>query len=281
VDDYLFRGLRFRPTDGRLLHESTRQTVSLRPQVANCLHLFLEHPGSLISKEALVEVIWGDKAVVDFESGLAAVLKELRAELVALGLDSDLVETVPRRGYRFNAEVRRPGLKPGRRIRVLLALMAVAVACIGLYWMLTERKAEPAAQPEALTLAILPFEQFGDADSDRLTLLLADRLLMALWERRPERVVLLGRISTASLTPSDNRYEALAGQLAADLLLEGTVTVEHEGLSVTSRLVTMPDAVVVWAETASVEGPVESASFDRVAEELAGSLEARWRSQIP
>jgi DNA-binding winged helix-turn-helix (wHTH) protein/TolB-like protein len=282
VNNYFFCGLSFRPADGKLIHRTTQQSVSLRPQVAKCLTVFLQHPATLVSREVLVDAIWGEKTVVDFESGLAAILKELRAELMALGQRSDLIETIPRRGYRLNADVSGSASKRAWSVRIFAVLLALVLVSAGLYWVLGQKNHESAAAlPEIMTLAILPFEQFGELDSARPSLLLADRLLMAIWERKPESVVLLGRISTASLSTNDEKRVAAAGQLAADLLLEGSVTVEQGQVSVTARLVTMPAAAVVWAETAVLEGSADAESFDRLAEQLADSLDARWRSQVP
>lgn len=64
---------------------------------------FIRNPGILISKEQLLEDVWGIRDVTD--GRIARVIKVLRARL---GDDSKLptyIETIPKRGYRFIAHV--------------------------------------------------------------------------------------------------------------------------------------------------------------------------------
>ncbi len=60
----------------------------------------LTHPGDVVTRERLVQVLW-PKGVVDFDNSLNAVVRKLRA---VLGDDSETpryIETLPRQGYRF------------------------------------------------------------------------------------------------------------------------------------------------------------------------------------
>ena len=66
------------------------------------------HPGEVVTRERLVEVLW-PKGVVDFDSSLNAVVRKLR---VVLGDDSETpryIETLPRIGYRFIGKIERAG----------------------------------------------------------------------------------------------------------------------------------------------------------------------------
>jgi len=133
-------------------------------------------------------------------------------------------------------------------------------------------------QSDALTLALVPFEQFGDADSQSLQLLLADRLLMALWERRPRNMILVGRAWTGPAGVSSEDHAAIAGQLAVDLLVEGTVTVEGNQITVTARLLDMPESIILWADTLSAADGNVSDSLDTIAVQLTDSLVSDWSS---
>jgi DNA-binding winged helix-turn-helix (wHTH) protein len=75
--------------------------VKLRPKVYESLKYLVEHPGRLISKEELMQALWSDAFVTD--DSLVQCTLELRR---ALGdKDQQLLKTVPRRGYVFNASV--------------------------------------------------------------------------------------------------------------------------------------------------------------------------------
>ncbi len=79
--------------------------VRLPEQPFRLLALLLEHPGQLVSREKIQQVLWPDGTFVDFDSSLNAAMKKLRA---ALDDDPDsprFIETVPKRGYRFIAPV--------------------------------------------------------------------------------------------------------------------------------------------------------------------------------
>ncbi len=75
--------------------------MPLRPKTFAVLQYLAAHPGDLISKQALLDAVWGDVAVS--EDVVRLSIGELR---VALGDDraaARFIETVPRRGYRFTA----------------------------------------------------------------------------------------------------------------------------------------------------------------------------------
>ena len=79
--------------------------VTLADQPFDILTALLEHPGEIVTREALRQRIWAADTFVDFEHGLNAAVHRLRE---ALGDSADVpryVETVPRRGYRFIAPV--------------------------------------------------------------------------------------------------------------------------------------------------------------------------------
>jgi DNA-binding winged helix-turn-helix (wHTH) protein/Tfp pilus assembly protein PilF len=66
----------------------------------------VSHPGELLSKDALIQAAWRDVAVTD--NSLEQAISTLRRRL-GPGPDGEpLIQTVPRRGYRFAGDVSRP-----------------------------------------------------------------------------------------------------------------------------------------------------------------------------
>jgi DNA-binding winged helix-turn-helix (wHTH) protein/TolB-like protein len=270
VTRYLFDQFAFDPADGRLERLDGGAAVTLRPQVASLLNALLDAPRTVIDRERLCRAVWGEGAVVDFDAGLAAIVRELRQALEQLGGRASLLETMPRRGFRFGADVRResapvPGVTadtrdagvpgPARRSRRWLLLAALASAML-LAWLIA-RWANPPLAPlppddaGELTLAVLPFERLDDApaDSTRLELLLADAMLVQLWQAELDGVALIGR---ATLLPYGSR-EDVAGAVARDLgvrlLIEGSIVRDGTEWQVTARLLDMPHGRVAWSET--------------------------------
>ena len=79
--------------------------VELRPKLYALLAYLVEHAGELVAKDQLISAVWRETHVAD--GSLNRAITELRD---ALGDDADqprFIETVPRRGYRFIAEVKR------------------------------------------------------------------------------------------------------------------------------------------------------------------------------
>lgn len=99
---YEFDAFRLDPAERQLLHGGT--PVPLTPKVFDTLVVLVERSGHLVEKEELLNLVWADAFVE--EANLARCIHTLRK---ALGEEHDkqqYIETVPKRGYRFVAEVR-------------------------------------------------------------------------------------------------------------------------------------------------------------------------------
>src|SRR5712671_5940619 len=77
----------------------------LQQQPFRVLALLLEHPGEVVTREELRQVIWPAGTFVEFDVGLDAAIHKLRNALGDSAEQPRLVETLPRRGYRFIAAV--------------------------------------------------------------------------------------------------------------------------------------------------------------------------------
>jgi Tol biopolymer transport system component/DNA-binding winged helix-turn-helix (wHTH) protein len=91
--------------------------LNLQDQPLKVLECLLERPGELVTREALRQRLWPGDTFVDFEQGVNAAVKRLRETLADSAESPRFVETLPRRGYRFIAPVKRddrdrPGLAP-------------------------------------------------------------------------------------------------------------------------------------------------------------------------
>jgi pimeloyl-ACP methyl ester carboxylesterase/DNA-binding winged helix-turn-helix (wHTH) protein len=96
---YAFGRFRMDVGERRLL--SDRGEVSLTPKAFDTLAALVENPGRLVPRDELLSMVWPDTYVG--ENVLAQNISTLRK---ALGPDGPkLLETVPKRGYRFLGEV--------------------------------------------------------------------------------------------------------------------------------------------------------------------------------
>src|SRR5258705_3682536 len=86
-------------TRGCLLHGA--EEVKLRPKSFDVLKHLVKNHGRLVSKDELIQAVWPNTAVTD--DSLVQCLIEVRRALGNGG--QQIVKTVPRRGYIFDAEV--------------------------------------------------------------------------------------------------------------------------------------------------------------------------------
>lgn len=273
----------FDPSDATLLDADSGASLTLRPQLARLLEAFLAQPETVIDRESLCRKVWGEDAVVDFESGLAALIKELRHALGERADGSRLLQTLPRRGFRLNASVRRYSRWRVLRSQAPLVLAAAVIGTL-LLLLLMGRASSPwlgPQQPDARqhnewALAVLPVAVFGDRErvAQHIEWLLADHLLARLWQAELDSLELIGRTSTQPYLGLEERIPELAEGLDIDLLMEGSLDVQPERAQLQLRLLAVPKGTVVWQYSHS-ESP-----GDLVPGELAGEavadLAAHW-----
>src|SRR5215475_8908511 len=80
------------------------EVVPLQPKAFNLLLALVERHGHLLEKEELLKLVWPD-AIVE-EANLASNISLLRKALGDGENGHRYIETVPKRGYRFVANVR-------------------------------------------------------------------------------------------------------------------------------------------------------------------------------
>ena len=112
----------------------------------------LERPGAVVTLEELQTKLWPDGTFVDFERGLGTALNKVRETLCDSAAAPRFIETIPRRGYRFIAEVERvevqmvesekvatavgdtsaPPVRPARKYAIAVFIMgAIAIVLAG------------------------------------------------------------------------------------------------------------------------------------------------------
>ena len=97
---YRFGAFRLDPAERRLWCEDA--PVPLKPKQFDLLFYFVENAGRVMKKSELLDAVWADTYVE--ETTLARNVSWLRTKLSECGGES-LIETVPKLGYRFTAEV--------------------------------------------------------------------------------------------------------------------------------------------------------------------------------
>ncbi|MGZ5096319.1 MAG: winged helix-turn-helix domain-containing protein, partial [Burkholderiales bacterium] len=81
------------------------QRLKLSGQAIDVLLMLASNAGRLVTREELQRKLWPGDSFGDFEHGLNAAVNRLRETLGDSATDPTYIETVPRRGYRFIAQV--------------------------------------------------------------------------------------------------------------------------------------------------------------------------------
>src|SRR6516225_1667147 len=110
--------------------------IKIQDQPFHVLTVLLQHSGEVVTREELRNQNWPPDTFVDFDNGLNTAINKLREALGDSADNPRFIETIPRRGYRFIAQVTTNDAKPsitpkgreGRNPRTYLIILAATVA---------------------------------------------------------------------------------------------------------------------------------------------------------
>jgi len=249
--------------------------IKLQQQPFRILALLLEHPGEVVTREDVRQAIWPAGTFVEFGVGVDAAIHKLRTALGDSAENPRLVETLPRRGYRFIATVdsvaaseagesERPAEEqastaaeavplPKRRPLLWAGATAIGVALLlamntgGLRVRLLGRSPAPRIQ----SIAVLPL---GNLSGDSAQEYFAEGMTEALVTRLGKTAGLGGLrvISHTSAMHFKGTRETLpqiARQLHVDAVIEGAVLRVGNRVRVTAQLIEASTDRHLWAET--------------------------------
>jgi DNA-binding winged helix-turn-helix (wHTH) protein/tetratricopeptide (TPR) repeat protein len=102
---YAFSAFVFNTGTGELTRGGKR--LRIPEQESRALALLLENPGSMVTREELRMALWPEEEILDYDRSINRAISQLRAILRDHSSKaSELIETLPKRGYRFVATVR-------------------------------------------------------------------------------------------------------------------------------------------------------------------------------
>jgi TolB-like protein/DNA-binding winged helix-turn-helix (wHTH) protein len=259
--------------------------VKLEGQPFQVLAALLQRPGQLVTREELQKQLWPDETFVDFEQGINAAVKRLRLALEDSADKPRLIETLPRRGYRFIGRVENgadpaqsttdqpeptitaeepvskdtlttppaPTLGATVRRRPILIALAVTAACILLILGLNlggsrDRLLGRPMAGEITSIAVLPLENLtGDPEQQYFVDGMTDALTTELGKISALRVI--SRTSAMAFKDSKKPLPEIARQLGVDAVLEGAVARNGDRVRITARVMHLSQERTLWAES--------------------------------
>jgi TolB-like protein/DNA-binding winged helix-turn-helix (wHTH) protein/Tfp pilus assembly protein PilF len=242
--------------------------IRVQQQPLRVLEILLEHPGQVVAREELRRRIWPDESFGDFDQAVNVAIAKLRGALGDSAETPRYIETLPRRGYRFIAEVTVvDGLRstsPAEnsqaskkqslpsRVWKTGAVVVVLGVITGAYVLYSRRS----PSPEIKSLAVLPLESLsGDASQDYFADGMTDELITDLGQISSLRVI--SRTSVMPYKRVRRSLPEIARELHVDAAVEGTVLRSGNRVRITTQLVQVPTERHLWAQ--SYEGDVRDA----------------------
>jgi DNA-binding winged helix-turn-helix (wHTH) protein/TolB-like protein/Flp pilus assembly protein TadD len=232
---------------------SAGRIVQVRAKVMDLLTYLAAHPGEVVSKERLLDDLWGSRMVS--ESALTRTVTELRQALGDNAEAPHLLETIPKRGYRLigsvvpvtprlEPAVAAPRLRPHRRLGAFVAGGVLLVVVVALVWLRGNTPMTP------VRLAVLPFDHIGvEPDREYLADGLAEDTTVSLGMIDPARLAVIGRTSTLRYKITTKSLKEIGGELGADYLVESAVRTEGTRIRLTSKLIRVTDEALVWSHS--------------------------------
>jgi TolB-like protein/DNA-binding winged helix-turn-helix (wHTH) protein/Tfp pilus assembly protein PilF len=248
------------------------QRVTLPPKDVETLLVLVERAGHVVGKEELLEKVW--PGVFIEEGNLARHVFNLR-QVLGDGADgSKYIETVPKRGYRFVAqvEVQQEGEEPaaapvqprstqepepasvtaGRPSKRKAWIWTVALVMVVAAGVLTALRFWPARKeyPQKAMLAVLPFVNLsGDAREDYFADGLTEEMIAQLGQLQPAKLGVIARTSMVRYKDTKESVAQIGRELGVGYLLEGSVRRGEGRVRVTAQLIQTGEQTHLWAET--------------------------------
>lgn len=264
------------PATGRISAKGADTGIRVEPKAMAVLVCLAQRQGQVISREALEEVVWHD-VVVGYDSLASAIIK-LRKAFGDSAKNPEVIETVPKKGYRLIASVQKASRqnpsppvtdntdfrgsaetlsstgqqsKPiifNRKIILVIILLALAIALFpfGLYQQI-KLPAEVQQAENRIIIAVLPFNNISDDKqqdyfSDGITVDLITDL------SRVSGLSVIARNSVFSFKNSDTDIRTVQRELGVDYVVEGSVRKIANQVRVSARLINARNNINVWAE---------------------------------
>ncbi len=249
--------------------------VQLQPRVTDLVVFLVRRAGEVVTREELIEGVWESYPGAD--QSLTNAASKFRQALEQAGGDREMLETVPRRGYRLREaepvfESAGHGVARHRRLAIAAVML---LALVGLF--LFDRNSPQDADN---SIAVLAFEDLSPlGDHGYLSRGIAEELLHLLAQVPELRVV--GRTSAFSFADSDATIPEIGDQLNVNHVLEGSVRRSGDRLRITVQLLEAGPDRHLWSET--YEQPLDDifALQDRIANDVADELRVRLAGRTP
>jgi len=201
---------------GQLLKRGLR--ISLCQKSFQVLAALVEHPGQVVTREELRQRLWPDDVFVDFDNNLNTAIGTLREALCDSADRPRFIETLPKRGYRFIANVFEAPRAP-----------------------------EPARAPR-VKLVVLPFVNLsGDPAQEYFSDAMTDEIISELAALAPQQLAVIARTTAMHYKGSHKDVSRIGRELGVDYVVEGGVHRSDDQVGINVQLIQVSDQTQLFA----------------------------------
>lgn len=249
------------PAAGEIRKQGLR--VRLPDKAFELLLALLDRPGELVSRDALRQRLWPGDVFVAFDNNLNNTMSRLRQALNDSAEVPRLIETIPRRGYRFIAPVEAPaepapalatvpsdavqarsGL--GKQAWLRAAVVALLAGSLASVVGLSRYAPWNDARPPLESLAVLPFAA-GNGHDDYLAFGVTEALVTEL--SRIDALKVISQTSASQYKGVKKAAPQIARELGVAGIVEGSVVREGETVRIAVQLIDAASDGHIWAGT--------------------------------
>jgi DNA-binding winged helix-turn-helix (wHTH) protein/TolB-like protein/Tfp pilus assembly protein PilF len=254
------------------------EPVNLQLKEIELLCVLTENSGGVVTKDELMSRVWAESFVE--ESNLSRHIYRIRKTFEELGESENLIQTVPRRGYRFTGQVSEPELddliiekhsisrtlieelensaepnvkiipaqilpaKPNRfwiPVAVCLTLLMTAFG----YYFFNSKSGKSVSNQPIKSLAVLPLKSYKTSKDNTLAIRITDAVITRLGTS--DKIII--RPTNAVLPFSNEEQDAteIGRKLQTDTVLDGRIQQEENRLRITLQLINVADGKHLWS----------------------------------
>lgn len=272
------------------------------------LLLLVERAGEVVSREEIVERIWGKNVYLDTDNSINGAISKIRQVLKDDPEQPRFVQTVTGHGYRFVAPVIGQAVEPvaatpapapvtpvptvsaplppvraaHRRWPVVVAAAAVLAMVVAGYFFWPRAHTQAPPPREKLMLAVLPFENLtGDPNQDYFSDGLTEEMITELGRLDPQHLGVIARTSVMHYKGANSPIGQIGRELGVQYVLEGSVRRSSNRVRITAQLIQVKDQTHVWARDYDRELRDVLSVQSEIAQEVADSTQLSLAGPSP
>lgn len=250
------------------------EPIAVEPQVFDLLTFLIRNRDRVISKDDLIEAVWGGRIVSD--STLTSRVNAARKAIGDSGAEQALIRTLPRKGIRFLAAVQEETAAPPLRSPAM-----ETAGTRGLHKP-EEKDHVVTATATRASIAVMPFDDDGATDArGGLAHALVHDVITRLAKLRTLLVIAQGTVF--ALQERGLSAQEATQQLNVDYVARGSVRRQGARITVAVELADARSSRIVWAD--SFSRPLDDTFLildeigDSIVASIASEIEAAERSR--